>query len=119
MKTNEEVMALASQIQEKSSSNVNVSVDFTLGGYGTKWGVQLLVINPTNGGIATYIYFSPYDDIGRLELLAKHGYNSQVAALNSSGIPKTSMKTITRNIWDFDSELNIKDGEIQPREKEA
>lgn len=81
MKTNEEVMALANQIQEKSSSNVNVSVDFTLGGYGTKWGVQLLVINP-QGGIATYISFSPYGDIGRLELLAKHGYNSQTAALN-------------------------------------
>lgn len=111
MKTHEEVMVLANQIQEKSSSNVNVSVDFSLGGLGLNWCVHLLVLNP-QGGVANYIGLSPHDNPSWLEFLAKYGYNSKLAALNSNGIPRIGIKTLAANIWDWESELKIKDGVI-------
>ena len=82
MRTHEEVLQVAKQIQSNSSSNVIVNVGFTLGGFGAEWGINLMTITPS-GGIVNYISLSPYTDQNRIELLAKHGFNSKTAALNS------------------------------------
>lgn len=80
MKSKLGILKLAQSIQDKSSSNVNVSVDLALGGFGTEWGVRVMVVTP-QGEIGTYLSFDPYSNINQLELLAKHGYNSYTAAL--------------------------------------
>lgn len=82
MNTHEEVLQVAKQIQSNSSSNVSVGVSLTLGGFGTTWSISVMTVTPSCG-LINYILLSPYSDQNRIELLAKHGYNSKTAALNS------------------------------------
>ncbi len=78
--TNLDIATLAQAIQDKSASNVDVSVTFGLGSRGYKWQVNIFLW--ADGEIKKHLDLTPQSVAAhsRLRMLAKHGYKTAKAA---------------------------------------